>query len=101
MHFYFFTSMDNQKNFTSQITSPNRRVIREVNLSEDSVTDMEPSVPIDSPLSKELLTPTVQPAAVTPHSTAQRSLGPEFETFRDGNSNPRYEEEECNVVAGT
>ena len=96
IHFYYFTAMDRERNFyTEQITSPHRRVIGEVNLSEDSITDMEPSVPSESPLSQELLTPTVQPAAVTPHSTAQRSLGPDFETFRDEETYPHHEEEEC------
>ena len=78
--------------------SPKRRLINDVNLSEDSCTDMDPTADDESPLSPILLTPTVQPQYVTPQSTAQRSLSLELQ---DGGANTLYDDIDCEMVPGT
>jgi len=55
-----------------------RRVVSEVNLSDDSFTN-----PDGSPLSKEILSPRVKPKVVTPNSSAKCSLRSQFDFEAD------------------
>ena len=51
-----------------------RCIIDASDLVNDSSTDLEQTQSVALPGLKEILTPSIKPITVTPHSTAQRSL---------------------------
>ena len=69
--------------------SVRKRVIPEINLSEDSFTDLDNT----SQNSQELLSPRVRPKAVTPNSSAHRSLRSQFDSEAEGYG-PEYTQED-------